>query len=58
VRRTLRRPGCCAQFGDATVGLAFTLAAVWSLHPRQIRAVTCTVQPAESRLGFFYPLTL
>lgn len=33
VRRTLRRPGWGAQFGDAAVGLALTIAAVWSLTP-------------------------
>ena len=58
VRRTLRRPVWCAQFGDDAVGLALTIAAVWSLHPLQTQAVTYTVQRAESLMGFFYLLTL
>lgn len=58
VRRTLVRPGWGAQFGDAAVGLALTIAAVWSLHPLQTQAVTYTVQRAESLMGFFYLLTL
>ena len=57
MRRTLVRPGWRARFGDAAVGLALTIAAVWSLHPLQTQAVTYTVQRAESLMGFFYLLT-
>lgn len=55
---SLVRPAWGAQFGDAAVGLALTIAAVWSLHPLPKPAVTYPVQRAESLMGFFYLLTL
>jgi tetratricopeptide (TPR) repeat protein len=38
--------------------LAFTVAALWMLHPLQTESVTYTVQRAESLMGLFYLLTL
>jgi tetratricopeptide (TPR) repeat protein len=42
---------------DATL-LAFTVAALWMLHPLQTESVTYIVQRAESLMGLFYLLTL
>jgi tetratricopeptide (TPR) repeat protein len=42
---------------DATL-LAFTVAAIWMLHPLQTESVTYIVQRAESLMGLFYLLTL
>jgi tetratricopeptide (TPR) repeat protein len=38
--------------------LAFTIAAIWMLHPLQTESVTYIVQRAESLMGLFYLLTL
>jgi tetratricopeptide (TPR) repeat protein len=38
--------------------LAFTVAALWMLHPLQTESVTYIVQRAESLMGLFYLLTL
>lgn len=63
VRRTLRRSGQglspgLRQCAAASTPLAFTIAALWALHPMLTQAVTYTVQRAESLMGFFYLLTL
>ena len=42
---------------DATL-LAFTVAAIWMLHPLQTESVTYIIQRAESLMGLFYLLTL
>ena len=38
--------------------LAFTVAALWMLHPLQTESVTYIIQRAESLMGLFYLLTL
>ena len=58
VRRTLAQPSLRARFGAAAVPVAFTVAALWALHPLQTEAVTYLVQRAESLMGLFYLLTL
>jgi len=46
------------NFPDSATLLAFTIAALWMLHPLQTESVTYTVQRAESLMGLFYLLTL
>jgi tetratricopeptide (TPR) repeat protein len=58
VRRTLVLPSLRGRFGDAAVPIAFTVAALWALHPLQTEAVTYLVQRAESLMGLFFLLTL
>ena len=58
VRRTLAQPSLRERFGEAAVPVAFTVAALWALHPLQTEAVTYIVQRAESLMGLFYLLTL
>lgn len=58
VRRTLLLPPLRARFGAAALPLAFTVAALWTLHPLQTEAVTYVVQRAESLMSLFYLLTL
>jgi protein O-mannosyl-transferase len=58
VRRTLHRPACGRALGGDATGLAFTVAAVWALHPLQTESVTYIVQRAESLVGLWYLLTL
>jgi hypothetical protein len=62
VRRTLLRPAFAglrrARPQDSTTLLAFTIAALWMLHPLQTESVTYIVQRAESLMGLFYLLTL
>ena len=58
VRRTLVRPSLGDRFGEAAVPVAFTVAALWALHPLQTEAVTYIVQRAESLMGLCYLLTL
>ncbi|HUL55178.1 MAG TPA: tetratricopeptide repeat protein [Opitutaceae bacterium] len=57
-RRTLALPSLRARFGRAAVPVAFTVAALWALHPLQSEGVTYIVQRAESLMGLFYLLTL
>jgi tetratricopeptide (TPR) repeat protein len=45
------------EISQATL-LAFTVAALWMLHPLQTESVTYIVQRAESLMGLFYLLTL
>ena len=58
VRRTLAQPALRGRFGEAAVPVAFTVAALWALHPLQTEGVTYIVQRAESLMGLFYLLTL
>ena len=58
VRRTLAQPSLRERFGAAVVPVAFTVAALWALHPLQTEAVTYIVQRAESLMGLLYLLTL
>jgi tetratricopeptide (TPR) repeat protein len=62
VRRTLLRPAFAglrrARPQDSATLLAFTVAALWMLHPLQTESVTYIVQRAESLMGLFYLLTL
>ena len=63
VRRTLVWSGRSGSLQPAARGadgtlLAFTVAALWALHPLQTEAVTYIVQRAESLMGLFYLLTL
>lgn len=53
VRRTL------ALRADAnSIGVGFSAALLWTLHPLQTESVTYIVQRAESLMGLFYLLTL
>ena len=58
VRRTLIQPALRDRFGGAALPLAFTVAALWTLHPLQTESVTYLVQRAESLMGLFFLLTL
>ena len=58
VRRTLLLPALRERFGGAATMLALAVAAIWTLHPLQVEAVTYVVQRAESLMGLFYLLTL
>ena len=58
MRRTLARPPMAARFGEHARLLAFVIAALWTLHPLQVEAVTYVVQRAESLMGLFFLLTL
>ncbi len=53
VRRTLGLRGA-----PGAVAIAFSVAAIWTLHPLQTESVTYIVQRAESLMGLFYLLTL
>jgi protein O-mannosyl-transferase len=57
-RRTLVRPVLAGRFGGDSLPIAFTLAALWTLHPLQTESVDYVVQRAESLMGLFYLLTL
>ena len=41
-----------------SVGLAFTAALLWGVHPLQTESVTYIIQRGESMMGLFYLLTL
>lgn len=58
VRRTLLRPGLRETYGRAALGLSFTMAALWALHPLLTESVTCVIQRSESLGALFYLLTL
>ena len=53
----LARPFTDIPVADAAL-IAFTVAALWALHPMQTEAITYLVQRAESLMGLFYLLTL
>ena len=58
VRRTLLVPTLARRFGESSLGLAWLITALWTLHPLQTESVTCVVQRTESLMGMFYLLTL
>ncbi len=58
VRRTLRQPRLSGRFAQASTGIAFAAALIWTVHPLQTESVTYIVQRAESIMGLFYLLTL
>jgi len=43
---------------NSSVGVAFAIALLWTVHPLQTESVTYTIQRAESLMGLFYLLTL
>jgi Flp pilus assembly protein TadD len=53
----MRGEGTPPTAASATL-LAFTVAALWMLHPLQTESVTYIIQRAESLMGLFYLLTL
>ncbi len=58
VRRTLALPRVNWPAGIETTWVAFTVAAVWSLHPLLTGSVTYLSQRAESLMGLCYLATL
>lgn len=60
VRRTFLQPSLRARFGSAPAAalLAFTVAALWVLHPLQTEAVSYVAQRAESLMSLFYLVTI
>lgn len=58
IRRTLQRAPLNRFANGVEWRLAFTIAALWALHPLQTQSVTYIVQRAESLMAFFYLLTL
>lgn len=58
VRRTLSLPALAPRFGAQALPVAFTIGALWLLHPLQTEAVTYVVQRAESLMGLCYLATL
>jgi Flp pilus assembly protein TadD len=58
VRRTLLTDKLKGRFGDASAGLALSVALLWMVHPLQTESVTYVIQRAESMMGLFYLLTL
>lgn len=57
-RRTWQSPALGPRFESAAAGLAFGIAALWTLHPLQTESVTYIVQRAESLVGLWLLLTL
>jgi len=57
VRRTLVLPRLRPHYGKAATALAFSIAAIWALHPVQTESVTYIVQRAESLMGMLFLLT-
>lgn len=59
VRRTLALPGeTLARWRGTATPLAFTIAALWLVHPLQVDAVTYVIQRTELLMGFFCLATL
>ncbi len=58
VRRTLLTDKLNERFGQASTGLALSVALLWMVHPIQTESVTYVIQRAESMMGLFYLLTL
>jgi len=58
VRRTLMTDRLRERFGNASTGLAFSIALIWMVHPLQTQSVTYLIQRSESIAGLFYLLTL
>lgn len=58
VRRTLLLPTVDPRMGRLALPVAWSVAAVWLVHPLQTAAVTYIIQRAEAMAGLFYLLTL
>jgi tetratricopeptide (TPR) repeat protein len=58
VRRTMAAPAAGARTGPESVGIAFSIALLWALHPLQTESVAYVVQRAESLAGLLFLLTL
>jgi len=58
VRRTLLLPTVDPRIGGLALPVAWSVAAVWLLHPLQTAAVTYIIQRAEAMAGLFYLLAL
>lgn len=58
VRRTLLLPALRERSGPTSLGLACSVAALWSLHPLQTESVTYICQRAESLMALCYFTTL
>lgn len=57
-RRTFCTESLRNRYGEASWGLALTIALLWLVHPLQTESVTYIIQRAESLMGLFYLLTL
>jgi tetratricopeptide (TPR) repeat protein len=58
VRRTLLAPRAPGSLAASATGLAFAIAAIWTVHPLQTESVTYVCQRAESLAGLFVLATL
>ena len=58
VRRTLLTAKLRDTFGAAATGVAWSVAAIWLVHPLQTSSVTYVVQRVEVLMGMFYLLTV
>lgn len=58
LRRVFSLPQLSARFAEPAASLAFTIAAVWVVHPLNTMAVTYIWQRCESLMGLFYLLTV
>ena len=58
VRRTLLTAKLRETFGAAATAVAWSVAAIWLVHPLQTSSVTYVVQRVEVLMGMFYLLTL
>ncbi len=58
LRRTLATPSLPAGHADRSLGLAFTVALLWIIHPLQTESVTYVIQRGESLTGLFYLATI
>jgi protein O-mannosyl-transferase len=58
IRRTLMTDRLRELFGNASTGLAFSIALIWMVHPLQTQSVTYLIQRSEAIAGLFYLLTL
>jgi protein O-mannosyl-transferase len=58
IRRTLELPVWREKYSGSALPLAWTIAALWTLHPLQSESVTCVIQRTEVLVGFFLLTTL
>lgn len=58
VRRSINLTPATSINPRMSVGLAFTAALLWGVHPLQTESVTYIIQRGESMMGLFYLLTL
>ena len=58
VRRTLLRLRGLGLHTSEALGLGFSVALMWALHPLQTESVTYVIQRAESLMGLFYLASL